>query len=313
MSLYWLGGRSARRAAWNGRIAAWGSALGAFIAALVLTMSAAGENAVASQSQRPTRIISLVPAVTEMLFAIGAGAQVVGVSSFDTYPPEAATRPSVGALLDPDFERILALKPDLVVVYGTQSELADRLRRAGLSLFAYQHAGLSDVTATMTSLGERVGLAAEAAARAGAIEAELRRIRAMAAGQPRPRVALLFGREPGALRNMFASGGKGFLHDLVEVAGGANVFADVARESLQVSSEQMLARAPDIVIETRPASWRGDVRRERAVWNGLPALPAVRSGRIHIVADDRLFVPGPRVAEAARLLADLIRSGSKSF
>ena len=75
----------------------------------------------------PRRIISLIPAVTEMLFAMGSGNQVVGVSSFDKYPPEVASRQKVGALLDPDIERILALKPDLVVVYGTQQELIARL------------------------------------------------------------------------------------------------------------------------------------------------------------------------------------------
>ena len=80
----------------------------------------------------PTRIISLVPSVTEMLFAIGAGDRVVGVSNFDHYPPEVEKRTKVGGLLDPDFERILSLRPDLVIVYGTQSGLLERLGRARL-------------------------------------------------------------------------------------------------------------------------------------------------------------------------------------
>jgi iron complex transport system substrate-binding protein len=282
---------------------AWGVGL------LTLTL-AATLAAGASQDAPPTRIISVVPAVTEVLFAIGAGPQVVGVSSFDTYPPEVRSRPTVGALLDPDFERILALKPDLVVVYGTQSDLADRLRRARIPMFTYQHAGLADVWTTITKLGARVGRASDASALVRSIERDLDQIRARVSGRPRPRVALLFGREPGALRNMFVSGGIGFLHDLIELVGGVNVFADVARESLQASSELMLARAPDVIIETRPSSWRGDAARERAVWQGLPVLPAVRSGRVHIVADDRLFIPGPRVADAARLLADLIHPGA---
>ena len=102
-----------------------------------------------------SRIVSLIPAVTEMLFAMDAGDEVVGVSTFDHYPPAVETRTRVGALVDPDFERIISLRPDLVVVYSTQTDLISRLDRAHLPIFKYQHAGLADVTATMRALGTR--------------------------------------------------------------------------------------------------------------------------------------------------------------
>ena len=108
-------------------------------------------------AQRPQRIISLVPAVTEMLFALGVGDRVVAVSSFDTYPPEVQKLQRVGALLDPDLERILSLRPDLVAVYGSQADLREQLGRAGVPMFIYAHAGLADVTTTIRSLGDRVG------------------------------------------------------------------------------------------------------------------------------------------------------------
>jgi iron complex transport system substrate-binding protein len=120
-------------------------------------------------------------------------------------------------------------------------------------------------------------------------------------------VALVFGREAGTLRNIFVSAGVGFLHDLVETAGGQNAFADVKRESIQVSSEAVLARAPEVIIETHQSDWdTSATAREQAVRRTLPALPAVRANRIHIVADDRLFIPGPRVVDAARILAGVI-------
>ena len=106
-----------------------------------------------AQPSRPSRIISLVPAVTEMLFAIGAGPAVVAVSSFDTFPPDATTRPKVGALVDPDFERILSLKPDLVVVYRSQDELIQRLARVNIPTFLYEHSALADVTETIRAIG----------------------------------------------------------------------------------------------------------------------------------------------------------------
>jgi len=282
---------------------AWGLRLAAFAYALVVVGAQAPPS-------RPSRVISLIPAVTEMLFAIGAGDQVVGVSSFDTYPPEATTKARVGALLNPDFERILSLKPDLVVVYVSQSELIARLERVGIPTFVYRHAGLADVGTTISSIGTRVGRVAEASRLVRDIDANLEAVRRSTMGRPRPRVALVFGRDTGTLRNMFVSAGVGFLHDLLETAGGQDAFADVKRESIQVSAEAMLARAPEVIIETHQSNWDASaMAREQAVWRTLPALPAVRMNRIHIVADDRLFIPGPRVVDAARILAGVIHPG----
>jgi iron complex transport system substrate-binding protein len=240
-----------------------------------------------------------------MLFAISAGDQVVGVSSYDTYPAAVASRARVGALLDPNVERILALKPDLVVVYGTQQDLIARLDRAGIPRFEYQHAGLADITITIRKLGERVGRAPEADRLAAAIERDIADIRTRVSGRPRPKTALLFGREAGSLRSMYASAGVGFLHDMLEAAGGMDAFADVKKQSLQVSAETMLARAPEVIIEVHAsAGWTSQkIERERSVWKALPSLPAVRTGRIYILADDLMSIPGPRVAEAIRRLA----------
>jgi iron complex transport system substrate-binding protein len=261
--------------------------------------------AVLAAQTSPRRIVSLVPSMTEVLFAIGAGDTVVGVSSYDRFPPEVMSRPHVGALLDPDFERILSLKPDLVIVYATQSDLIGRLRRAGIPTFVSKHAGLADVTASINQLGARVGRLEHAAKVAAAIDRDLDDIRQRVAGRPRPKTALIFGREPGALRAIYASGGVGFMHDMLTLAGGADVFADVKRENLQVTAEVLLARAPEVIIEAHPANnWTADrIAKEQAVWNGLPALPAVRTKRVYVLADDRLSAPGPRVAEGARLLA----------
>ena len=108
-------------------------------------------------AQQPGRIVSLVPAVTEMLFAIGAGPQVIAISSYDQDPPEVQRLPRVGALLDPDVERILSLRPDLVVTYGSQTDLKQQLDRASIPIFDYRHAGLADITATIRRLGAATG------------------------------------------------------------------------------------------------------------------------------------------------------------
>src|SRR4029450_6550663 len=106
---------------------------------------------------RPARIVSLVPGATEMLFAIGAGPRVVAVSSYDKEPPEVTSLPRVGALLDPDVERILSLKPDLIVVYGSQHDLVRQLERANVAHFSYVHGALPDIFTTIRRLAERTG------------------------------------------------------------------------------------------------------------------------------------------------------------
>lgn len=259
----------------------------------------------AGAAAAPSRVVSLVPAATEMLFAIGAGAQVVGVSSFDDYPPEARTRTRVGALVDPDLERILSLRPDLVVLDASQQELKQQLTRAGIRMFECGHGGLTSVTETLESLGRATGHPAQAAARAREIERTLEAVRARVAGRPRPRTLLVFGRDPLALRNVYASGGVGFLHDMLVTAGADNVLADVARENVQATSELILARAPGVIVELKYGKSVGEaeLERERAVWKTLPSVPAVRTGRIVMLVGDEFVVPGPRVADATERLA----------
>ena len=275
---------------------------------IVTLIVAVGAAAALLHAQTPAlRVVSLVPAVTEMLFAIGAGDQVVGVSSFDTFPAEATTRPRVGGLMDPNYEQILALRPDLVITYGSQDDLKQRLTRSRIPMFDYRHGGLGDISATVRAIGERTGRTREAGALASRITADLEAIRTRVSGRPRPKVLLVFGREEGALRGLFVSGGVGFLHDLVTLAGGDNVMADVKREGLQLSLEQLLTRAPEVVIELRGGEgWSAErMTRERQTWQRAQ-IPASRTGRVHIVTDPSLVIPGPRVANAARVLADLL-------
>lgn len=254
----------------------------------------------------PRRIISLVPNVTEVIYALGAGDRVVAVSSYDTYPPEVKALPNVGALLDPNVERILSLKPDLVVVYGSQEDLKQQLAKAGIAAYSYRHAGLDGVTATIRDLGARIGEASAADALAQRIDRGIDGIRRRVRGRPRPRTLLVFGRERLSLRGMYVSGGVGFLHDMLGIAGGDNVFADVKTESVQASTEQIIARRPDVIIEVRAANSgfpAGERDAEIRTWSALGSVPAVRNGRVLFLFDDRIVIPGPRVVEGTLEIA----------
>jgi iron complex transport system substrate-binding protein len=276
------------------------------LAALALVLSRFDAPLAQSRTSGPApkRIVSLVPAITEMLFAIGAGPQVVAVSSYDEYPAEVKALPKVGALLDPDTERILALRPALVVVYGSQSELHTQLERAGLQTFSYRHGGITRTLDTIREIGIATGHRTESEQLVSSLRARLAAVRERVNGRPQPRTLLVFERQPGTLRELYASGGVGFLHEMLDIAGGKNVFADVSRESVQPSIETLLARAPDAILEVRAA---GMIEKtspvETDAWSTLSSVPAVKNRRVHLLVGDYLVVPGPRLAMATEAFA----------
>jgi cobalamin transport system substrate-binding protein len=274
------------------------------ISVLFVPSVARGQQPQSPSDSRPRRIISLIPAVTEMLFAIGAGPQVVAVSSFDRYPPDVTKLQRVGALLDPDVERILSLRPDLVAVYASQSDLRTQLERAKIPVYVYRHAGLADVLVTLTQIGERVGHGREARDLVQSIQARISAVRRRVTDRARPRSLIVFDRETLALRGIYASGGIGFVHDMVSAAGGDNVFSDVKQQSVQATTELVLTRRPEVILELRGDPVAPDVKaKEIGVWRALTSLPAVRDSRVYFLDDQRTVVPGPRIAEGIELIA----------
>jgi iron complex transport system substrate-binding protein len=286
------------------------------IGAIVVALSVGGAGSAQSrdggaarsspaQQAAAKRIVSLVPAVTEMLFAIGAGPRVIAVSNFDTFPAEVRALPRVGALIDPDTERILSLRPDLVVTYSSQQDVRARFERAGIRTFAYRHGGLAAMLDSVRQIGAVTGREAAAADTAKRIQQRLNELRERVRDRPRPQTLLVFERSPQTLRGIYVSGGTGFLNEMLDYAGGANVFADVKRESVQPSQEALLRRAPQVILEIRASQTLTgtDLRRDHDVWNSLLSLPAVRQRRIHFLTGSPLVVPGPRVAEGVEIMA----------
>jgi iron complex transport system substrate-binding protein len=271
--------------------------------AAVLLLSPAGDAAA-------TRIISLIPATTEMLFAMGAGNRLIAAGSYDHYPPEVAQLPRVGALLDPNVERILALRPDLVVLYETQTDLKSQLDRARIPYFSYTHRGLADITETIRALGTRVGIQPQAGALASRMEGQLAAIRRRVAGRSRPKTLLVFGREPGTLRNIDASGGEGFLHDMLEAAGGTDVLGDLHRQSVAMSTEMVLARAPDVIVELRYNPDEKVSAADMRAWDALGSVPAVRNHHVYLLQGEEFVVPGPRVIVATERLSRVLQPGA---
>jgi cobalamin transport system substrate-binding protein len=266
----------------------------------------------ASSSGPARRVVSLVPNVTEMLFAVGAGAQVVGVSSYDDFPPETKALPRVGALLDPDTERILSLRPDLVVVYGSQSELEGQFTRAGIRVYPYRHGGIDSILQAIRDLARLTGHPADGDRVAREVRAQLDAVRMRVRGQRRPRTMIVIGRDAGALRGVYVSGGIGFLHELLDIAGGDDVFGDVKQEAVQPSNETMIVRAPEVIIELHPGEPppADALQKERLAWNLLASVPAVRTGRVDLLYGGYLVAAGPRIGRAAEVFARVLHPDS---
>ena len=277
------------------------------LAAVAAVAAAACGRADAPPAAGAQRIVSLVPAVTEMLFAIGAGPQVIAVSAYDHFPPDVDKLPKVGALIDPDTERILSLRPDLVVVYGSQNDVEARFKKAGIRIFNYRHGVNEAILATLetiTALGAATGHEAQAREVVVRITSDLDRVRMRVAGLARPRTMLVIGRQPGALQGIFVQGGRGFLNEMLGIAGGQNVFEDVTRESVQPSAETILRRAPDVLLELKAMLPAGNYPGgDLEVWNTLASIPAVRDHRVSAIVGDYVVVAGPRIAQGAEAMA----------
>ena len=243
------------------------------------------------------RIVSLNPATTEILFAIGAGASVVGRSRWDQWPAAARAIPDIGDAIRPSVERILVAHPDLVVLYasGDNRAAATALAAAGIRVVAIRIDRIADFERAVRMLGLLAGLDSAARLAADSVRRSLALVRDRTRDLARPRAFLHAWDNP-----LMAIGGGSFLSELVEIAGGANIYADRPEPSPQVSFEDLVRRDPDVILA---GPTEIDRLRDDARWQ---ALRAVRDGRILAYDTTLVARPSMRLGEAARSLATLL-------
>lgn len=247
------------------------------------------------------RVVSLIPATTELLFAIGAGQRVVGRTAWCDYPAAAAAVPSLGDGISPNLEAIIAQRPDLVLLYtsGQNTETVERLEALRIPVLRLRTDSLADVPRLARLFGRLTGRAAAADSLARAFDAELAAA-TVAAPSRRPAVFLLVWDQP-----PLTVGRGSFLTELMERAGGANVFGDIASSSGAVSIEAVAARDPDVVLTFDSAA---PAFASRPEWR---VVPAVRQGRfIHAVGSE-FSRPSPRAPAAVRRLAAALHAVSR--
>jgi len=251
--------------------------------------------------EAPARIVSLVPAVTEIIYALHEGRRLAGRSVWDDYPPEVAAVPSVGDALRADAERVLAVNPDLVILYAgpDNSRSVDQFRALGVSTLAIRIDDLEDLRRNIMRLGTLLHRDSVAAALWESIDGELTEVRRAGDGRPRPRVYYDVAWPPA-----ITVGRGSYLDTLISIAGGENIFHDLAAPSPQVSLEAIAARAPDLVLVPTGA---GEPAADPAKRPGWQAVGAVRRGAVREVDAGLLHRLGPRVGRAARSLATVLR------
>ena len=239
------------------------------------------------------RVVSLIPATTELLFAIGAGEAVVGRTTWCDYPAETRTVPDLGDGIAPNIEAVLGQRPDLVLLYpsGRNAAAAERLRSVGVATVQLRTDLLADVTRVGNLLGRLTGHEREAAAVAERFERELAQA-TVAAAAARPSVFLLVWAEP-----PMTVGAGSYLSELLRRAGGRNTYDDLPTSSGQVSIESVVARDPDAILVL------GDSTPAFATRPEWQAVSAVRARRFVFASGSQFAHPGPRAPDAIRALA----------
>jgi len=256
--------------------------------------------------EAPKRIICMAPNIAEAVFALGGGERVVGVSEYTTYPPEAAAKPNVGALYNANLERIVSLRPDLIIIQQKHEKVEKLCRDRNIPfLLVNMESGLDSVLTSLDILGETLDASERAKTLRMEIEKEVAAIRARVEGMARPRVLICVDRSKGSLKNIYCAGGGSFLNELSRIAGGENILADEADAYVQISTEAIVQRAPEVIIETLPGRDLSEAARREIIaeWAALDTLPAVKTARVYLLTEDYAVLPGPRIAKIARLLS----------
>lgn len=254
---------------------------------------------------KPRRIVSLAPNITEMLFALGLGESVAGVTGYCDYPPEAASKPRVGDTLRPDLERIVALKPDLVVV-STSSQLealTAKLGELSIPVYVTNPRTVREVAASIRDLGEVTGASARGAEIAAEMERRIAAVESRVRDLPRVRVLYVLQTAP-----LITAGRGTFINDLISLAGGISISGEEQADYPQFSRETVIARAPQAIVA--PEAHGAAMVREEDLRRDYAATPAARSGRILRVNPDWVDRPGPRIVEGLEQMAQALHPES---
>jgi iron complex transport system substrate-binding protein len=253
----------------------------------------------------PERIIPLAPSLTEILYRLGLGRRVVGVTNHCNYPPEVADKPKVGSYINLNVEQIVSLAPDLVIATmdGNERAVVEVIERAGVPVYVVNPRNVREAILTLSLLGELCGVEQEAKALAAALSGRVDRVVKMTASMEKPLVFLQINLHPIMTVNR-----RTMHHDLIQLAGGRNMTAREPVTYPRISMEEIIRRQPDIIIISSMERG-GRFEKAKDEWHKWSSIPAVKNGRVHLIDSDLIDRPSPRVVEGLEKMARLIHPG----
>ncbi len=282
------------------------------LAVAVAAPSACGGRGAPVTVAAPQRIVSMAPSLTETLLALDLGDRVVGVTR---YCPKIDGAVEVGGYFDPSYEAILALDPDLVIVMQSHEELYRRLGDLGLDALRVDQHDVEGILVSVEAIAERCGVEERGRELVDGLRAALDDVAAAVRGLDRPRVLVVVGREPGGGRvgTLWAAAADTFYDDVIGLAGGVNAVSNTVIRYPELSREGLIAIDADVILDVvADGGVRGlSLDSVAADWLELGELRAVRDHRVHVLMDDFVVIPGPRIVDTVRTFAERLHPEGK--
>ena len=255
--------------------------------------------------EAPGRIIPLAPSLTEILYHLGLGDKVVGVTNHCNYPPDAAAKPKVGSYINLNVEQIVSLAPDLVIgtVDGNERAVVEILEKAGIPIYLVNPRNVREAILTMALLGELCGVEQAAKALAAELTGRVDQVVLMTASREKPLVFLQINLQP-----IMTVNSRTMHHDLIRLSGGRNMTAEEPITYPRIGMEEIIRRQPDVILISSMERG-GRFEKAREEWLKWASIPAVKTGRVHLIDSDLIDRPSPRVVEGLEIMAKLIHPG----
>ena len=250
----------------------------------------------------PKRLIALAPNLTEILYALGLGDRVVGVTDHCNYPPEASLKPKVGSYVHLNVEQIISLSPDLVIgtVDGNERYVLDLLEQAHIKVFFVNPRNVRQAIETISTLGLVCGLPERARRIADALTLRVNRVVEVARDRTRPLVFLQINIQP-----IMSVNRNTVHHDLIRLAGGNNMTAEEPVTYPRIGLEEVIRRKPEVILVSSMER-EGRFEKARQDWLQWTSIPAAQKGRVHLIDSDLIDRPSPRVMDGLEIMAKLL-------
>ncbi len=255
--------------------------------------------------ERPVRIVSLAPSITEILYFLGLGDRVAGVTQFSNFPPEAASRPKVGSYVKLNVESIIKLSPDLAIgtVDGNSPSVVKILEQAGIKVYLVNPRSVMDAVATIPLIGMVCGVEKDAQRAAGGLRKRIENVIVRTKDLARPKVFLQIN-----LRPIMSVNRNTFHDDVIHIAGGINVTGNEAFNYPRIGIEEVIRIDPDVILISSMERG-GEYEKARLEWFNWKGIKAVKEGRVHLIDSDLLDRPSPRLVDGIEEMSRIIHHG----